>query len=92
MSAPARDDAPNGLRGPATTPTVHRRRGGFLIAVAVWNLWLWITRIVNLVQDPTPRTTGFIAVHAVLYGTSILIALAVGALGWRMWREARTDR
>ena len=91
MPAPVRDDVPATTNG-LTTPSAHRRRAVFLGAVALWNLWLWVTRIQNLLQDPTPRTTGFVVVHAVLYGASILLALAVGRLGWRMWREARAAR
>lgn len=71
-------------------PSRHRRRGAFLLAVAAWNVWLWITRTINLLEDPTPRTAGFVAVHAVLYGVSFLLAIAVGTLGWRMWRESRS--
>lgn len=91
MPAPVRDDVPATTTG-VTTPSTHRRRAVFLAAVALWNLWLWITRIQNLVQDDTPRETAFIVVHAVLYGASILVALAVGWLAWRMWREARAAR
>lgn len=90
MTPEVREDAP--ATAVALAPTTHRRRAFFLLAVAAWNLWLWITRIWNLVQDETPRTTTFITVHAVLYGASILIALAVGWLGWRMWREAKAAR
>ena len=91
MPAPVRDDAPETTTG-VTDPSTHRRRALFLAAVAVWNLWLWGTRIWNLLQDETPRTTGFIVVHAVLYTASVLVALAVGWLAWRMWHEARTAR
>lgn len=68
----------------------HARRGLLLLAVAAWNVWLWATRTWNLIEDPTPRTTGFVVVHAVLYGVSFLMAVAVGVLGWRMWREGRS--
>ena len=69
--------------------TVHRRRGWLLLGVMVFQLWLWGTRINNLIQDADGFTTAFIAVHAVLYVTAIGVGLLVGALGWRMLREAR---
>lgn len=91
MPAPVRDDVPGAAPG-VTDPSTHRRRAWFLLAVAVWNLWLWATRIWNLMQDETPRTTGFVVVHAVLYTASIVVAVAVGWVGWQMWREARAGR
>ena len=51
--------------------------------------WLWTTRLVNLVSDPTPRSAGFIAVHAVLYTAAFGCAFLLLGLGWRMRREAR---
>lgn len=77
---------------PVTTPAVHGRRGVMLLAIGVFQLWLWTTRLVNLVQDPEPRTTAFIVVHAVLYGASFGAAGVLVALGWRMRREATSAR
>lgn len=74
---------------PVTTSGRHRRRGWILIAVAVWNVWLWATRTINLVNDPTPRSTGFVVVHVLLYAASFAIAIGLGMLGWRMVAEAR---
>lgn len=81
---------PPEVRTPTDTAARHRRRGLFLLAVAAWNVWLWVTRTWNLIEDPTPRTTAFVVVHAILYGVSFLLAVAVGVLGWRMWREGRS--
>ena len=84
---------------PAASPTphptlpvpraVHRRRGWILLAAMVFQLWLWGTRINNLVQDADGFSAAFVAVHAVLYVASIGVALVLGAIGWRMVREAR---
>lgn len=68
----------------------HARRGLFLIAFALWNLWLWGTRTYNLFTDDETRTTAFIAVHLALYVVSTAFAVAFGVIGWRMRREART--
>ena len=90
----ATDVASAASRTPASTlsvPTaVHRRRGWLLLAVMVFQLWLWGTRIWNLLQDTGSVTAAFVAVHAVLYVTAIGVGLTLGALGWRMVREARS--
>lgn len=72
-----------------TTPTTHRRRGLVLLGVGAFQVWLWVTRVVNLVQDPEPRTTGFIVVHALLYAAAFGCAFVLLGIGWRMRREAR---
>ncbi len=73
-----------------TTPAAtHRRRGYVLLVLGLFQVWLWVTRLVNLVQDPEPRTTGFVVVHAVLYVAAFGCAFVLLGMGWRMWREAR---
>lgn len=67
----------------------HRRRAWLLLAVGSFQVWLWVTRLWNLTNDPTPRSTGFVVVHAVLYVTALAAAAVLLALGWRMRREAR---
>lgn len=77
----------DGLSSPAT----HRRRGWALLLIGVFQVWLWTTRLINLVNDPEPRTTGFVAVHAVLYTAAFGAAFVLLAIGWRMRREARSQ-
>jgi hypothetical protein len=76
-----------------TTPVVdratHGRRALVLLAVGLFQVWLWTTRLVNLLGDPEPRTTGFIVVHALLYTAAFGAAGVLLTLGWRMRREAR---
>lgn len=67
----------------------HRRRGWLLVAAMVFNLWLWGTRIANLIGDADGFTPAFIAVHAVLYVSAIGVAVVVGAIGGRMVAQAR---
>lgn len=89
----ATDVASAASRTPPSTlsvPTaVHRRRGWLLLGVMVFQLWLWGTRINNLVQGADGFSAAFVAVHAVLYVAAIGVGLLVGAIGWRMVREAR---
>jgi hypothetical protein len=81
--APAASDAV------VTSRAVHRRRGALLLAAGLFNLWLWATRMRNLVADSADFSAAFIGVHAVLYVSATAVAVVVGVIGWRQWREAR---
>lgn len=76
-------------RASLTTPATHRRRGLVLLVIGLFQVWLWTTRMINLLGDPEPRTTGFIVVHAVLYLAAFGCAGVLLVVGWRMRREAR---
>ncbi len=80
-----------GPRTVAVAPSTHRRRGLVLLAIAVFNVWLWGTRIRNLIASSGEFSAAFVGVHAVLYGTSLLLAGVLAVLGWRMWREGREE-
>ena len=67
----------------------QRRRGWVLLAVAAWNVWLWVTRIRNLVADAGDVSVAFFGVHAVLYVVSLTFAGVLAVMGTRMLREAR---
>jgi predicted branched-subunit amino acid permease len=69
----------------------HRRRGMLLVAVALFQFWVWGTRIGNLLGDADDFSTAFVAVHLVLYVTSIAVGIVLAVLGVRMWREARRE-
>lgn len=70
-------------------PATHGRRGLVLLVLGLFQVWLWTTRVVNLLGDPEPRTTGFVVVHAVLYAAAFASAGVLLVIGWRMRREAR---
>ena len=55
-----------------------------LQAFALWTVWVWGTRIWNVLGDDE-RTTGFKVVHAVLALVSIAFAVAT-------WLIARRNR
>ncbi|MDP9431362.1 MAG: hypothetical protein M3P91_01185 [Actinomycetota bacterium] len=67
--------------------TVSRRIAAFLLAVAAWNVYIWLAFARNLSADDG-RSTGFYVVHALLIVVNLLIAAVLGVLGWRMWRAA----
>lgn len=69
--------------------SAHRRRGFMLLAVAAWSVWVWGTRVLNLVRADEDYSVPFIVVHAVLYGSAFLIAGGLALMGARMLREAR---
>jgi small neutral amino acid transporter SnatA (MarC family) len=65
-----------------------RARSTLLLAAAVWTIWVWSTRIWNLLGDPA-HGAAFKAVHSLLALVSIAFAVAIGVVGLRMRREAR---
>jgi uncharacterized membrane protein len=86
----------DGATSPAATVTTsvraHRRRGLVLLGLALFQFWLWGTRIWNLVRDADGFSTAFVAVHAVLYVAAIGAGLVLAVLGARLVREARAAR
>jgi uncharacterized membrane protein len=64
-----------------------RTRAWVLLAAAAWTIYVWTTRIWNIVSDPA-HDVAFKAVHSVLAVISIAFAIAIGIIGWRMRREA----
>jgi hypothetical protein len=68
-----------------------RTRANVLLAAAAWTLWVWGTRIWNILDDPA-TTTGFKVVHTVLAVVSVAFAVALAMIGVRMHREAAAER
>ncbi|MFO7779601.1 MAG: hypothetical protein R6V28_14740 [Nitriliruptoraceae bacterium] len=72
---------------------VHHRRGLALLALGVFQLWLWGTRIVNLLQEVGSFSAAFVAVHLVLYVAAVGAGVLLLWLGGRTLREvAARDR
>lgn len=72
-------------------PTVRRtrRRAWLLFAAAAWNAWVWLTRL-GIVIDQE-QSVPFRVVHGVLIVVSLGFAAALAVVGWRMFRESRTN-
>ena len=65
-----------------------RARSTLLLAAAAWTIWVWATRIWNIVNEPA-HDAAFKTVHSLLALVSIAFAVALGVVGWRMRREER---
>ncbi len=59
-----------------------------LRSAAVWTIFIWVTRIRNILGDET-RSAGFKAVHTVLALVSVAFAVAILAVASRNRRRAR---
>ena len=59
-----------------------------LRSAAVWTIFIWVTRIRNILGDET-RSTGFKAVHTVLALVSVAFAIAILGVASRNRRRAR---
>jgi hypothetical protein len=68
-----------------------RTRAWVLLAAAAWTIYVWVTRMWNIARDPA-TSFGFKAVHAVIAVISLVFAVAIAVIGWRMRREAAADR
>ena len=67
-----------------------RTRAWVLLAASAWTIYIWVTRIWNIVRD-AQHSAGFKAVHSALALVSVAFAIAIGVIGWRMRREAGAE-
>ena len=65
-----------------------RTRSALLLAAAAWTIWVWTTRIWNILDDPA-HDAAFKAVHSLLALVSIAFGIALAVVGLRMRREER---
>ena len=65
-----------------------RTRSTLLLAAAAWTIWVWATRIWNILGDPA-HDAAFKAVHSLLALVSVAFGVALAVVGWRMRREER---
>ena len=64
---------------------MSRRAAWILVALCVWTLWVWITRVwIIAAQD---QSMGFKVVHTILAAGSIAFGLAAGWIGLRRLRS-----
>lgn len=70
---------------------MSRRDVLVLRAFSAWTVWVWGTRIWNLIGDDE-RSTGFKVVHALLALVSVAFAVATWMVAGRARREAPAAR
>ena len=69
-----------------------RRHGWLLIAIAAWNVFIWLTFARNLraaYVDGGDRATGYWVAHTVLIVVGLVIAVVLTWLGRRVLRTVR---
>ncbi len=59
-----------------------------LRSAAIWTIFIWVTRIRNILGDES-RSTGFKVVHSVLALVSVAFAVAILGVASRNRRRAR---
>jgi small neutral amino acid transporter SnatA (MarC family) len=79
---------PWGGSAPRTPGRTLRRRSTLLLAAGAWTIWVWATRIWNILGDPA-HDAGFKAVHSLLALVSVAFGVALAVVGLRMRREER---
>ena len=67
---------------------MSRRDAIILRTAAVWTVFIWVTRIRNIIGDDT-RSTGFKVIHSVLALVSVAFAIAILGVASRNRRRAR---
>jgi hypothetical protein len=65
-----------------------RARSTLLLAAAAWTIWIWATRIWNILADPD-HDAAFKAVHSLLALVSVAFGVALAVVGLRLRREER---
>lgn len=68
-----------------------RRQAWLLVAAAGWTYYVWLTRIWNLLGDPS-RGLGFKVTHVVIAAISLVLLGAVGRLGILGLLESQAER
>ena len=69
---------------------MSRRQSILLYVFSIWTVWVWGTRIWNIWNDET-RNGAFKAVHTVLAGVSVVLAVAAWVVVRNIRRARQTD-
>lgn len=70
---------------------MNRREALLIRAFCAWTVYVWLTRIANILQDDE-RSNGFKAVHSLLALVSIAFAVVVWRVVTRIRRRERGER
>ena len=72
---------------------MQRKHALWILALAVWNVFIWVTFAKNLAAAHAggeQRPTGYWVAHTVLIVVNLLVAAALVRFGVRIWRSSRT--
>ena len=72
-----------------------RKHGWLLLAVAAWNVVIWLTFAKNLYAayaDGEDRATAYWVAHSVLIVVDLVIAVVLARLGLRLLKSRDPDR
>jgi hypothetical protein len=70
--------------------TLRRKHGWLLLAIAAWNVVIWLTFAKNLhaaYADGEDRATGYWVAHTVLIVVDLVIAVVLTRLGLRLLKS-----
>lgn len=73
---------------------LERKHAVLFLAIAVWNVWTYVTFAKNLAAAHAAgedRPTAYWVAHVVLIVVNLLIAVVLARLGVRAWRATRTS-
>jgi hypothetical protein len=74
---------------------LERRHGWLLLAIAAWNVFIWLTFAKNLqaaYADGEDRATGYWVAHSLLIVVDLVIAVVLARLGLRLVRSREPSR
>lgn len=75
--------------------TLERRHGWLLLAIAAWNVVIWLTFAKNLYAahaDGEDRATAYWVAHTVLIVVDLVIAVVLARLAWRLLKSREPNR
>ena len=61
--------------------TLSRRAAWFLLAFAVWNLYVWATFVWNVY--PQHHFDGFFMIHLAIGSFTVMLGAVIGVIGFR---------
>jgi hypothetical protein len=67
---------------------ISRHASGFVLGLAAFMIFEWLMLAKNLGSGPA-RPTAFYVVHGILVGVNVVLAVILGAIGWRAWTFSR---
>lgn len=74
---------------------LERKHAVLFLAIAVWNVWTYVTFAKNLAAAHAAgenRPTAYWVAHIVLIVVNLVIAVVLARLGARAWRATRASR